>query len=152
MEVHPICKICKLSVETLKHVLISCPFASRCWEINNLSADIGPDQTITQMVVKFFDRLDLKDLELCVSIMWSLWNHRNLVVWENRYKSCAQFLNEASSSTFQWQQAQVCQNRHSACFNREGMMVWQPPPPGWNCHSRLLGIAKGLEVHLCLFC
>lgn len=40
-------------------------------------------------------------------------------------------INEASSSVFQWQQAQVSQNRISSCISREGMLTWKPPPSGW---------------------
>lgn len=39
-------------------------------------------------------------------------------------------MTKASSSLFQWKQAQVNQNRQSACYGREGMMVWHPPPQG----------------------
>lgn len=135
VNVHPICKICKLSEETIDHILISCPFASRCWEISNLQVVLNSDWPIFQRIVMFFDSLDLKVLEVCCSILWSLWNHRNSVVWDNKYKTCAQVLNEASSSLFQWQQAQVCQNRISAHFHRERMLVWQPPPSGWKSCS-----------------
>lgn len=58
-----------------------------------------------------------------------------LMVWENKYKSCVQILNEASSSIFQWRQTQVCQNRRITCFGREGMMVWHPPPSGWKTYN-----------------
>lgn len=67
---------------------------------------------------------------MCV-VMWSIWNHRNAVVWNRRYKTCSQVINEASSTLFQWQQAQVSQDRQSACHAGEGMMVWHPPPLGW---------------------
>lgn len=54
------------------------------------------------------------------------------MVKDNKYKSCSRVLNEAHSSLFQWQQAQVCLNRHSVCLPRKGLMVWNPPPPaGW---------------------
>lgn len=107
VDVHPICKVCKLSVETLDHILVSCPFARRCWEISDLHVVLDSDRSIFQRIVMLFDSLDLKALEVCCSIFWR--NHRNSVVWDNKYETCVQVLNEASSSIFQWQQAQVSQ-------------------------------------------
>lgn len=127
VDVNPICKVCKLSLESQAHFLRECPFAVKCWELSNLHPFHSSGQSSTQMIEAIFDKLSVKDLEICCSIMWSLWNHRNVVVWDNKYKSCSQVLNEASSSLCQWQQAQVCLNRHSDCLAREGLMVWHPP-------------------------
>lgn len=65
------------------------------------------------------------------SIMWGIWNHKNSVVWYNHHKSPTQVINDASSTLFQLQQAQVNQDRQGPCFDREGLLVWKPPPPGW---------------------
>lgn len=127
VDVNPICQVCKLVVESVEHILLGCLFANKCWELSKINLIIAAGQSFTQMVVNLFDTLSLKDLELICSVMWSIWNHRNSVVWNNLVKTCIQVTNEASSSLFQWQQAQVTQNRQSNCLEREGMMVWHPP-------------------------
>lgn len=101
VDVNPICSICKLSLESQEHFLQECLFAVKCWELSNLPPFHISGQSSTQMIVTIFDKFLMKDLEIWCSIMWSLLNHRNVVVWNNKYKSCSQVLNEASSSLFQ---------------------------------------------------
>lgn len=83
------------------------------------------------MILQSFVYASTRDLKIFCSIMWSIWKHRNSVVWNNRHKTPFQVTNEASATLFQWQQAQVTQMRQSSCFDRECLMVWQPPPSGW---------------------
>lgn len=50
------------------------------------------------------------------------------MVWNRKHKTSVPVANEATTTLFQWQQAQVTQNRLSSCLSGE---VWKPPPPGW---------------------
>lgn len=90
----------------------------------------GPYLSINQMFLNVFDTLFLKDLEMFSVVLWGVWNHRNSVVWNNNYKSHAQMVNDASSNIFQWQQAQLKQDRQGPCFNREGLLLWKTPQSG----------------------
>lgn len=118
VDVQPLCGVCKLTSESLEHIFLTCPFANRCWGFSSLIPCHTLAQTIPQLFVNIFDILSIKDLKMLCSVMWSIWNHRNSVVWNNRNKTCSQVTNKASSTLFQWQQAQVTQNRQSACYDR----------------------------------
>lgn len=92
-------------LESLDHILLTCSFANRCWEISKLHSLHTVEHSITQMILNLFDSMPTKELELICSLASSIWNHRNSVVWNNRFKTPSHVINEASSTLFQWQQA-----------------------------------------------
>lgn len=74
------CQVCRLSMESLDHILQGCPFANRCWSLCNLNKVRSSGQSISEVIISAFDSLSLSELEIFCALMWSIWNHRNYVV------------------------------------------------------------------------
>lgn len=99
------CQMCRLSTESLDHSLLACPFANQCWDLCNLDKSRPLGQSISQVVINAFESLPQSELQIFRALMWSIWNHRNSVVWNSKYKNSVLVINEASSTFFHWQQA-----------------------------------------------
>lgn len=115
----------------LEHILFFCPFSKHCWESSKITLPTTSVVTIFQWITGYFDCLSNHNLGLFCAIAWSIWSHRNSVVWNNRFKGPSMVVNEASVQLFQWQSAQV-KNAVPLHLNpREGVAVWQKPVYGW---------------------
>lgn len=55
VDVHPICQVCKLSRETLDHILMVCLFAANCWHLSNTHLLRSSDHSFIQMIFQLFD-------------------------------------------------------------------------------------------------
>lgn len=106
VEVYPICPVCIEDVESLEHILFSCSFAQHCWQLSKQVIHFALDTTVLQRFHNFFASLNSKELELLCSVAWSIWSHRNGVVWDHRHQSPSRVVNGVSTTIFQWQQAQ----------------------------------------------
>lgn len=115
----------------MDHFLFSCLYSQHCWTIARLNfphlEEISPEEKI----LKCFESLSTKELELFCAITWSLWDHRNKVVWRNHFQSPASTVNSASTILFQWQQVQANHFCSVSLNQREGVVSWQRPIAGW---------------------
>ena len=89
---HPRCLLCNQAVETIQHLLLTCPFARQTWHIvlDWLIIPVQiPDQehTVTEWWLGAKElappahRKALKSIALLVP--WMLWTHRNACVFDN---------------------------------------------------------------------
>lgn len=124
IEVYPICPICHDSLESVEHVLVTCMFAKRCWELVDLNVPCDDGQPFQQYMHQLLNHKTSKELEIIGSVMWQIWAHRNNVVWNKKWQTPSLAVNTAGSTLFQWQRAQMSQNHDYGLNEREGVLVW----------------------------
>ncbi|XP_047268637.1 uncharacterized protein LOC124898754 [Capsicum annuum] len=78
-----ICLRCLLAPETVKHCLIECHFAKQCWIQSNFGW-----HGLTGDFVEWFEEQRKRNLKMklkeAVMILWSLWEARNNLCWNNK--------------------------------------------------------------------
>ena len=112
VEVEGRCKRCGL-METERHVLLQCPFASRVWDL--VPALYKPDPTAVtspEILLQACRRMinlppsGLNETALYPWILWYLWIARNRLVFENREGSEQELVTLALKEARIWQSAQ----------------------------------------------
>lgn len=131
MEVYPICPVCSSEIELLDHILLSCSYAQHCWQLSMLGLRNNTGDSFFQSFVDAFKAMKLQDLQFMCCVAWNIWSHRNSVVWKNCFQNPAQIVNGAGVMLFQWQQAQIKQQRGFSSNDRDGAAMWQKPSSGW---------------------
>jgi hypothetical protein len=81
------CVSCNDEDEDGAHVFFHCHFVVQVWQIAGLGDDVGVaihnNITVEDVVFALFYKLtdDLK--QRMAVVLWSLWKHRNLKLWQN---------------------------------------------------------------------
>lgn len=71
-----------------------------------------------------------KAFEMFSMVAWSLWNHRNTVVWRGHHQTPKMVVQTASDQLVQWKKAQSNNNTLMRSHS-EGATKWQKPQQGW---------------------
>lgn len=127
----PICPVCHSDVESAEHILFYCSFAQFCWSLAKVVGVAITDTSVQNVMGNWFQNKSAKELEVICMLAWQIWEHRNSVVWNKLFKPPPVVVNAASSILFQWQRAQTSQESHWKLNEREGVLVWRRPGPGW---------------------
>lgn len=130
MEVNSQCPVCQAGDESLDHILWGCSFSRRCWERAGLNNGdlVGHDSV--QILAMVFDSWANRESELLCMIAWSLWAHRNAVVWRKVFHTAQQVVRSANKSWIQWKEAQASNNAGGS-VRWEWALRWQRPQQGW---------------------
>lgn len=131
VDVASLCPVCKQAEENLEHLLYSCPFTQRCWEELRLALNIEEGMLFRHWIHKVFQKLINKEVGILCVTAWSIWSHRNAVVWRNSYQAPPMVVEGARNMLFQWQQAQDKRTSATIAQSREGSISWKKPPDGW---------------------
>lgn len=93
------CLMCGDDVEHLLHLFLDCSFAQECWGLMGLSFDVLSIEDFQEWLL---DKLTTgsKDSKVqLVTVLWTVWNARNLKVWEGKVI--------ASSIALQWSNSHI---------------------------------------------
>ena len=91
IQVNTICPVCLQAPETIIHVLRDCSLASSCWQ--NLGVNLGADffSLDSREWLEEYGRMEYEAGSLSIPWnvifsfgLWSLWQHQNRVVFQNR--------------------------------------------------------------------
>lgn len=91
LHVDIVCPICNLHPETILHLLRDCHVAANCWQslgMGGLSADFYSLDLCSWLENNCKTTTTSKHLQISWSVIfaigiWTLWNHRNRVVFKN---------------------------------------------------------------------
>lgn len=114
MEGEETCSMCHAEVETQNHIFRLCPVSQMVWKsswlgiISYTQMDIGVEDWIMNFLNLFFNQDGEEDSRLLqfISILWSIWLHRNEIIFRNVSVSPERILHLAQSHVHQWTQAQ----------------------------------------------
>lgn len=81
------------------HVFFTCPFAVQVWHKTGLWASIqnalSTTCSATTAIFSLLEELSAKLAQRLTSVLWSIWKHRNIRVWDNGTKNSAAVLERA---------------------------------------------------------
>ncbi|XP_021649595.2 uncharacterized protein LOC110641985 [Hevea brasiliensis] len=87
------------AVEDINHVMLSCPKAKECWDILNFNLQ---SFSFVDFHSGLLEQNDLFALLHAVSVAWSLWQHRNCLLWRGKSYQSAHVLHLASTLRQEW--------------------------------------------------
>lgn len=107
VEINAMCAVCRVGDETLEHALWTCPFALRCWEEAHLNVHLVDGQSVAHFLSAILDADSTSGVEFFCMLAWSLWNHRNAVVWRGKFNTPQLVCHSAHEFMQQWKKAQA---------------------------------------------
>jgi ribonuclease HI len=103
------CVSCDSDYENLVHLFFACPYAIQVWnraglwaEVDSANASIS---TAEETIFYLLQNLSEEQSQRLATILWSLWKHRNLKVWEDVTETCDVVVERARVLLEDWQLA-----------------------------------------------
>jgi len=136
------CASCASNHEDLMHVFFDCPFALQVWNITGLWHSVQYAISITDSaraaIFHLLENLSVKLTQRLSTVIWSIWKHRNLKVWEDATKTIATVVERARSVVEDWRLANApdllasssTQQPSQTPSSHQHRTVWQPPVVG----------------------
>jgi len=91
------CPCCGKAEETTVHALLQCEEVKRIWFASPLGLKVGEVKKMSQFVEQFAHVLDEKAMGLVCAIIWSVWQRRNVRVFEDKILDCEHVMAKAWS-------------------------------------------------------
>uniref|UniRef100_A0A803PZ76 Reverse transcriptase domain-containing protein n=1 Tax=Cannabis sativa TaxID=3483 RepID=A0A803PZ76_CANSA len=75
----PLCPVCKMENETIKHALLDCSRSRKVWRYSRFAAyyDAFKHLGIDEFFLGLLQSLDKNDIGIMFCFIWALWNQRN---------------------------------------------------------------------------
>nr|DAD46191.1 TPA_asm: hypothetical protein HUJ06_004421 [Nelumbo nucifera] len=125
------CHLCNTNVESLSHVLLSCPYAQACWSKAGISANVSNHASFADCHLEFLAETDYDKSRRACMVLWSIWSQRNSKLWKNNFKLPDHAVTGSLQLLHDWKQLQI-QKRLGMVINlnHQGDGNWRAPPPG----------------------
>jgi len=92
--------------EDLAHVFFECPIAVQVWRMSDLWDEVqhafALSTTTVFAIFYLLQELPSAYSQRFVAIVWSVWKHRNLKLWQNENETCAQIVERARHLVEDW--------------------------------------------------
>jgi len=103
------CASCASTHEDLLHVFFECPFALQVWHMTGLWGSVqhalAHTTSVTDAVFSLLEKLSTELAQRLTTVIWSLWKHRNIRVWDNVPETSAVVVDRARNMIADWQLA-----------------------------------------------
>lgn len=96
-----------LETELILHLLVRCGYAQQVWTASNVGWYRPNVATFVEWLAAMIQLFNESDACMILWTCWSIWNSKNSVLWENRYRSLVQTWMSAKCTQDAWQNAQV---------------------------------------------
>ena len=106
-----ICPMCNDGVEVTLHLLVRCPHARNAWCQSLLGDRGGIANSFAswwQLIVRVQNQ---ENINLVAMLCWCLWNARNELVGNGKFRSTVWILRTVGDLLGQWQQARMIQHK-----------------------------------------
>jgi len=131
--------------EDLLHVFFECPFALQVWHMTGLWGSVqhalAHTASVTDAVFSLLEELSTELAQRLSTVIWSLWKHRNIRVWDNVTETSVVVVDRARNMITNWQLANApdvlatsLQSQHATAANTKAStphlhirISWQPP-------------------------
>jgi len=136
------CASCDSTHEDLWHVFFACPFALQVWNMKGLWGSVNHAvSTTTSVIATIFYLLENLSADLTqrlTSVIWSIWKHRNLRVWNEETETSAKIVKRALNMIEDWKLANspnvLASPSHAqqatTSISQPHPVKWQPPATG----------------------
>ncbi|KAM6587325.1 hypothetical protein CsatA_009930 [Cannabis sativa] len=129
VDVPSLCPVCRAAPETISHILLSCSFATSCWNHMGLPVGLSLNLSFASWLDGLFHSLDAERVCSLVMVGWSLWKARNSIVWKDKVLTVANVLTSARIALDHWRKAQdntSLSSIYSSSFD-DGAELWSKP-------------------------
>ncbi|KAM6548802.1 hypothetical protein CsatB_020478 [Cannabis sativa] len=129
VSISAICPVCTDQVESIVHVLLTCPFAMSCWRTLGITYDPICPLSFGGWFEKALTTLDEEIGSQAAMLCWAIWKAQNLVVWKNKASSRTEVIASAQITLDHWRNAHDNTSLSSLFFeNRgDGGELWTTP-------------------------
>jgi len=142
------CASCDSSHEDLSHVFFECPFTIQVWHTTGLWGSVqhalSQTASTTEAIFYLLENLAVELSQRLSTVMWSIWKHRNLRVWDNVTETSDVVVERARNMVTDWQLANApnilavvsppppgtAANVGTSAHDHHAGSLWQPPMPG----------------------
>lgn len=93
--------------ESINHCLVTCPFASMCWNIVFPGIQVLQVGDFEEWIGDVFQRKNQNKCAEVVTVCWAIWRNRNDVVWNRKSSNVNRVVASAKQYLLQWKFAQV---------------------------------------------
>jgi hypothetical protein len=111
------CVMCNGPEEDLDHICLICPFSVQVWQhlgfwnvIRQTRANTG---SVAECIFSLLQHYNNEDCQRFTTILWSLWKHRNLKLWEDVNETDGQVIDRALHLIEDWSTANVTIQRQA---------------------------------------
>jgi len=105
------CESCGAAHEDLDHLLFEYPFAIQVWNSAGIWYDVQhaamQSDSAVNTIFYLLQTLPMNIKQRVATIFWSLWNHRNLKIWDNVDENSAQVVDRAQNMIEDWHEANL---------------------------------------------
>jgi ribonuclease HI len=112
----PNCVVCDDNYEDTAHILFTCSLSTQVWHAtglwDNIEEAVNSSSNATDTVFLLLQKLNTQENAKLAALIWSLWKHRNLKLWQNKTETCAQIVDRALQLLHDWNQANDSRPRH----------------------------------------
>jgi hypothetical protein len=105
------CVSCDSGQEDMAHLFFHSSFAIQVWRfaglwshIQNVIATAAP---VTDMIFNLLKTLPTEQKQTLAAMVWTIWKHRNLKVWEDKTETAATAVERARAMISDWQLANL---------------------------------------------
>jgi hypothetical protein len=103
------CSSCDSTHEDILHVFFDCPFAIQVWNRTGLWSSVQHALThttsATDAIFSLLENLSAELSQRLSTVMWSLWKHRNLRVWDDVTETSVVVVERDRNMITDWQLA-----------------------------------------------
>lgn len=121
----PLCPRCLAALETHEHALFFCPFIKQVWFASPLGFRLHEECSVQEFFTEFLGAADCNGIGMFFSILYSVWQARNDLLFSAKQSSFDQILLRASSLRPSSNQL-TAPHRHG----REHVSSWRRPAAG----------------------
>lgn len=123
----PICILCSVQQESIRHLIINCPFAHSCLtRIPNTL--LNSDMSLAEWVSWHIKVLDEDSCCLILMVCWKIWEARNQKLWNNIVISPSATFEDARAFLSTWRSFH---QTHMKGVRQSTTAKWIKPPSGW---------------------
>jgi len=136
------CASCASNHEDLMHVFFACPFAIQVWNITGLWGSVqhalSTTASTSEAIFYMLETLPVELTQRLSSVLWSIWKHRNLRVWDDVKETSATVVERARNMLTDWQLANApdvlaSRSNHqptTTSTSQQHRITWQRPVAG----------------------
>ncbi|PNX81138.1 cytochrome p450, partial [Trifolium pratense] len=112
------CVVCNGNFEDSTRVLFLCPFAASIWRDsgvwNYVEAAVNSSNTVAETIFLLLQNLEEQKSARLAVIMWSIWKHCDIKLWNNVTETREQILNRVDHLLEDWRAAKNTKKTNNA--------------------------------------
>jgi hypothetical protein len=110
--------VCDANYEDVARIFSVCPLSIQAWRAIGLwekvETIVHTIETVTTDVFMLLQQLDVHQTARMASLMWSIWKHKNLKLWQNVSAMSTQVIDRAIQLIKGWEHAKLVRQKQQS--------------------------------------